>query len=91
MDASFLTQLLPLVVLFAIFYFLVIMPQQRQAKAHKAMLENLKDGDTIITNGGLVGKIVSTKDNFIKVELSDKVIVKIAREYIAKKIDENQG
>lgn len=65
------------------------MPQQRQQKAHRLMLDNLKKGDKIITNGGLMGQIVSVEDNFIKVELSDKVIVKIVREYIAKKIDEN--
>lgn len=65
------------------------MPQQRQQKAHKNMLDNLKKGDKIITNGGLMGSIVSIEENFIKVELADKVIVKIAREYIAKKIDEN--
>ncbi len=89
MESNFLTSLLPLIVLFAIFYFLVIMPQQRQQKAHRLMLDNLKKGDKIITNGGLMGQIVSVEDNFIKVELSDKVIVKIVREYIAKKIDEN--
>jgi preprotein translocase subunit YajC len=67
-----------------------MVPQQRQQKAHKAMLDNLKRGDKIITNGGLIGEIISIEENFIKVELSDKVIVKIVREYIAKKLDENE-
>lgn len=74
--------------MFAILYFLVIAPQQRQAKTHKAMLDTLKKGDKVITNGGLIGEVVHTEDDFIKVELSDKVIVKVAREYIAKRIDE---
>ncbi|MDY3133021.1 MAG: preprotein translocase subunit YajC, partial [Campylobacter lanienae] len=53
-ENSMLTSLLPLVVLFAIFYFLVIRPQQKQQREHKNMLANLQKGDKIITNGGLV-------------------------------------
>jgi preprotein translocase subunit YajC len=82
------SSLLPLVVLFAIFYFLVIRPQQKQAKTHKAMLADLKKGDKIITNGGLMCEVVKPEENFIKVKLNDEVVVKIAREYIAKRIDE---
>jgi preprotein translocase subunit YajC len=83
-----LTSLLPLVVLFAIFYFLVIRPQQKQAKTHKEMLADLKKGDKVITNGGLMCEVVKPEENFIKVKLNDEVIVKVSREYIAKKIDE---
>jgi preprotein translocase subunit YajC len=75
-------------VLFAIFYFLIIMPQQRQAKAHKAMLEALKRGDKVVTSGGLIGEIASVEEDFIKIKLSDDVIVKVVREYISKKLDE---
>ncbi|EAL6888658.1 preprotein translocase subunit YajC [Campylobacter coli] len=83
-----LTSLLPLVVLFAIFYFLVIRPQQKQAKAHKQMLESLQKGDKIITNGGLICEVVKPEDDFIKVKLNeDNVTAKISREFIAKKID----
>lgn len=87
-DGSILSNFLPLIVLFAIFYFLVIMPQQKQAKAHKAMLAAVKKGDKIITNGGLVGEILSVDEDFIKIKLNDNVVVKIQREYISKKIDE---
>lgn len=83
-----LTSLLPLVVLFAIFYFLVIRPQQKQAKQHKNMIASLKKGDKVITNGGLICEVVKPEENFIKVSLNNDVIVKISREYIAKKIDE---
>ncbi|ECP6030405.1 preprotein translocase subunit YajC [Campylobacter jejuni] len=87
-ENSILTSLLPLVVLFAIFYFLVIRPQQKQAKAHKQMLESLQKGDKIITNGGLICEIVKPEEDFIKVKLNeDNVTAKISREFIAKKID----
>lgn len=69
-------------------YFLIILPQQRQAKAHKTMLSELKKGDKVLTSGGLVGEITNIDDDFIKIKLNDNVIVKIAREYIAKKLDE---
>lgn len=86
--SNMLTSLLPLIVLFAIFYFLVIRPQQKQAKQHKEMIAGLKKGDKVITNGGLICQVVKPEENFIKVSLNDDVIVKISREYIAKKIDE---
>ncbi len=83
-----LTSLLPLIVLFAIFYFLVIRPQQKQAKQHKDMIAGLKKGDKVITNGGLICQVVKPEENFIKVSLNNEVTVKISKEYIAKKIDE---
>ncbi|EAI8696034.1 preprotein translocase subunit YajC [Campylobacter jejuni] len=87
-ENSILTSLLPLVVLFAIFYFLVIRPQQKQAKAYKQMLESLQKGDKIITNGGLICEVVKPEEDFIKVKLNeDNVTAKISREFIAKKID----
>lgn len=74
--------------LFAIFYFLVIRPQQKQAKAHTQMLESLQKGDKIITNGGLICEVVKPEEDFIKVKLNeDNVTAKISREFIAKKID----
>jgi preprotein translocase subunit YajC len=79
--------LLPLIVLFAIFYFLVIRPQQKQAKTHKDMLGALKKGDKVITNGGLIGEVVKPEEDFIKVKLNDDTTVKVSREYIAKKIE----
>ncbi|ASM34966.1 Preprotein translocase subunit YajC (TC 3.A.5.1.1) [Campylobacter sputorum subsp. bubulus] len=73
--------------LFAIFYFLVIRPQQKQAKAHKAMIESLSKGDKIITNGGFVCEVVKPEDDFIKVKLNDDVIVRLDRAFVAKKLD----
>ncbi|ACM64371.1 TPA: preprotein translocase subunit YajC [Campylobacter lari] len=82
------TSLLPLIVLFAIFYFLVIRPQQKQAKDHKLMVLSLEKGDKIITNGGIICEVVKPEEDFIKVKLNDEnVVVKISRDFIAKKID----
>ena len=88
-SASLLSSLLPLVVLFAIFYFLVIRPQQKQVKKHKEMLDALQKGDKVITSGGLICEVVKPEEDSIKVKLNDEgMIVKVAREFIAKKIDE---
>ena len=86
-ENSMLTSLLHTVVLFAIFYFLVIRPQQKQQREHKNMLANLQKGDKIITNGGLVCEVVKPEDDFIKVKLNDDVIVRIDRNFVAKKLD----
>jgi len=79
--------MLPLIFLFGIFYFLIIRPQQKQAKEHKEMLESLKKGDKIITTGGLIAEVVKPEEDFIKVKLNDDVIVKLSREYVAKKLE----
>ena len=64
-SADILSSLLPLVALFAIFYFLIIRPQQKQAKAHKDMIAGLKKGDKIVTNGGLMVEVVKVKMHFL--------------------------
>ena len=87
-SASLISSLIPLVVLFAIFYFLVIRPQQNQVKKHKEMLDALQKGDKVITNGGLICEVVKAEEDSIKVKLNDEgVMVSISREYISKKID----
>ncbi len=88
-SANLVSSLLPLVALFAIFYFLVIRPQQNQAKKHKEMLSALKKGDKVVTNGGLIGEVVKTEEDSIKLKLNDEgTCVKIVREFVSKKIDE---
>ena len=81
--------LLPLIVLFAIFYFLVIRPQHKQAKQHKEMTGSLSKGDKIVTNGGLICEVVKPEEDFIKVKLNDDVVVKLSRDYVAKKIEKS--
>ncbi|HHD73063.1 MAG TPA: preprotein translocase subunit YajC [Epsilonproteobacteria bacterium] len=80
-------QFLPLVILFAIFYFLIIRPQQKQQKAHREMLESLSKGDKIITTGGLIAEIVKAEEDFIKIKLNDSVIVKLDRGFVSKKVE----
>lgn len=71
-----------------IFWFLVIRPQQMQAKKHKEMLNALTKGDKIITNGGLVAEVVNAEGDFIKVKLNDDVIVRLDRAFVAKKYED---
>jgi preprotein translocase subunit YajC len=73
----------PMIFMVVIFYFLLIRPQQRKAKEHKALLENLKKGDRVITNGGLIGTIINIEDPLVVIEVADKVRVEVARPYIA--------
>lgn len=80
---SMLLQLLPLLIIFAIFYFLLIRPQQKKAKEQKKFLDNLKVGDQIVTVGGLHGTITGLTDQVITLEIADKVRVKVSRPYIA--------
>lgn len=71
--------ILPLLLMFGIFYFLLIRPQQKKAKEHKGMVEALGKGDEIITNGGLLAKITDVDENFLTCQIADKVEVKIQR------------
>lgn len=75
--------LIPLILMFVIFYFLLIRPQQKKAKQHREMLANLKRGDSVITNGGIYGRIAEINDNIVTLEVADKVRIKVARGYIA--------
>ncbi|MGE4398413.1 MAG: preprotein translocase subunit YajC [Campylobacterales bacterium] len=84
-----IVQILPLAVLFAIIYFLVIRPQQVQAKKHKEMVDALTKGDKIITAGGIHAEVIKTEDDFIKVKLNDEgVTVRLAKEFVARKIED---
>lgn len=76
---DFFVSLLPLILIFVVFYFLLIRPQQQKVKAHRTMIENLKRGDQVITGGGIVGKITRVEDNQLTVEIANDVQVKVAR------------
>jgi len=77
----------PLILMFAIFYFLLIRPQQKKAKLHKEMIGNLKIGDRIVTNGGIYGTIVRMKDTTIVLEIAEKVQIEMLRNTVADKAD----
>ncbi len=83
-SSDLISSLLPLVALFAIFYFLIIRPQQNQAKKHKAMIAELKKGDKIVTNGGLMVEITKVGENFLLVKNHDNTEMKLAKEFVSK-------
>jgi len=77
-------QFVPLILIFVIMYFLLIRPQQKKVKEHKAMVEALRRGDQVVTQGGLIGKVAKVKDSDeIEVELADGVKVRVVRSTIA--------
>jgi len=79
MDAG-IGQFIPLILIFVIFYFFLIRPQQKKVKEHKAMVEALKRGDKVITSGGIVGTVERVIDNEkVEVKISDNVNVEIVR------------
>ena len=71
--------LFPMVVVILIFYFLIIRPQQSERKRHQAMLDNLKTGDKVITNGGMLGTIHSISDQEVQIKVCDKVKISFLR------------
>jgi preprotein translocase subunit YajC len=78
-----LTAFIPIILMFAIFYFLLIRPQQRKAKVHKEMLGALKKGDKVISSGGLHGVITGITDTVVTMEIAPKIRVKVSRGSIA--------
>ena len=76
--------LIPMILVFAIMYFLMIRPQQKKIKEHQAMVAALRRGDQVVTQGGLIGKVVKVKeDNEIEVELADGIKVRVVQSTIA--------
>ena len=80
-------QFVPLLLMLAIFYFLLIRPQQKRAKQHKAMLANLKKGDQILSTGGLVGRIVDMDGDMLTIDLGDTKVT-IGRAYVVGLIEQ---
>jgi preprotein translocase subunit YajC len=80
---SMFQSLFPLIIIFGIFYFLLIRPQQKKAKEHKAMLDSLKKGDRVITNGGIYGIIYSLTAESVVLIVADNVKIKVGRGYIS--------
>lgn len=76
-------QIIPLVFMFAIFYFLLIRPQQKKAKEHKALLESMKKGDNVITAGGVHGRVTAVDEELVTLEVANNVNIKITKSYIA--------
>jgi len=74
-----LLSLAPLVLIFVVFYFLLIRPQSKRQKEHKEMVGNLSTGDEVTTAGGMLGKVTEVKDNFVKIQVADNVVVTVQK------------
>ena len=84
MDSKAIGQFIPLILIFVIFYFLLIRPQQKKVREHKAMIDAVGRGDTVITGGGLIGKVVRVlEDDKAEVEIADNVTIKIIKSSIS--------
>ena len=84
MEGNAFAQFIPLILIFAIMYFLLIRPQQKKMKEHQKMVEGLRRGDVVVTQGGLIGKVVKVKDaNELEVELAEGVKVRVVQSTIA--------
>jgi preprotein translocase subunit YajC len=75
-------------VMFGVFYFLLIRPQQKKAKEHAKMLDGLKKGDQVITRGGMIGKVSGVQDNILVLEVQEKVRVRVLKSYVEGKLQE---
>ncbi len=78
----------PMVVICAILYFLIIRPQQKQAKDHRKLVDTLKNGDRVLTQGGIYGTVVGLKDGIVQVKIADNVRVEVSRSAISQVITE---
>ncbi len=89
--ASALGSFVPLVLIFLIMYFLLIRPQQKKVKDHKAMVEALRRGDQVLTQGGIIGKVTKVSDDgALEVEIAEGVKVKVARHTIAQVMNKTE-
>lgn len=83
-DGGMLMSLLPFVLIFVIMYFLILRPQQKRVKTHAEMVKNVRRGDTVVTNGGLIGKVTKViDDDQIEIEIADEVRIRQMRQMIA--------
>ena len=83
-NGNMLMSLLPFVLIFVIMYFLILRPQQKRVKSHAEMVKNVRRGDTVITNGGLIGKVTKViDDDQIEIEIADGVRIRQLRQMIS--------
>jgi len=81
---------IPILLIFVIFYFLLIRPQQKKAKEHKVMVNALAKGDSVLTSGGIVGKITKVKDDgFVDLQIAKDTIIQVVRSTISSKVDKD--
>lgn len=84
-----LQMFMPMIIIFGIFYFMLIRPQQRKEKERRAMIDNVKTGEKVLFSGGIIGTVTNTKDLTLMVKVADGVKLEIARGAVQKIIDKN--
>ncbi|WP_093317441.1 preprotein translocase subunit YajC [Sphingomonas jatrophae] len=77
--SSFLVQIVPLLLIFVIFYFLMIRPQQQRMKQHRALIDAVKKGDTVVTAGGVIGRVTKVEDAQVEVEIAPNTRVRVVK------------
>ncbi len=91
MDGSAITQFVPLILIFGIMYFLLIRPQQKKVKEHQKMVSELRRGDQVVTQGGLIGKVTKVKeDNELEVEIADGVKVRVVQSTVTQVLSKTE-
>ena len=80
---NFLIQLLPFIMILGIMYFLIIRPQQKRLKEHRDMVASIRRGDTVVTSGGIIGKVAKVDENELQVEIADGVKIKVVRSTVS--------
>jgi preprotein translocase subunit YajC len=91
MEGSAIAQFVPLILIFAIMYFLLIRPQQKKMKDHQKMVQGLRRGDVVITQGGLIGKVAKVKENNeLDVEIAEGVKVRVVQNTIAQVVSKTE-
>lgn len=83
-------QFIPLILIFLIMYFLMIRPQQKRAKQHREMVSNVKKGDTVITQGGILARVASVRDDELEVEIAQGVRIRVVRSTIAQVVNKTE-
>lgn len=88
--AGAFTSFVPLILIFAIMYFLLIRPQQKKAKDHRAMVAALRKGDQVVTQGGILGKVYKVADGEVEVEIAEGVRVRVVRSTITQVLSKTE-
>lgn len=87
---SFISTIGWMIILFAIFYFLIIRPQQKQRKKHEEFLKNLKKGQTVVTSGGIIGEVKSISDDIVNLKVADGTIIKVLKVAISGEYEDKE-
>ncbi|HCY48575.1 MAG TPA: preprotein translocase subunit YajC [Alphaproteobacteria bacterium] len=89
-SGDIIMQMVPFIAMIAIFYFLLIRPQQRRAKEHKAKIESVRRGDQIVTAGGIMGKVVKVNDADVEIEIAENVRVNVVKQTLADVVSKSE-